>query len=163
MPVSWSETWEEMTGCVFFSSLTLLKLARFEWSISHPPIFSESLLSLAAVWNTNTEKGWAHQRLLPLSVFLSLSHIISLCLCYVCMSARVHRKLLRMYVHLCTDNWRGGPVCCPRGSGLIKAESVSLQVHKQPACRYTHTHKHTHNRELRGREMLKQSRRGRLE
>ena len=26
---------------------------------------------------------------------------------------------------------------CPRGSDLIKAESVSSQVHKQPACTHT--------------------------
>lgn len=29
-------------------------------------------------------------------------------------------------------------MCCPRGSVLIKAETVSLQVHKQPACAHTH-------------------------
>lgn len=28
-------------------------------------------------------------------------------------------------------------MCCPPGSDLIKAESVSLQVHKQPACTHT--------------------------
>lgn len=74
-----------------------------------------------------TSKTW--QRLLSASfkpIYLTSSRAasvmsawMSVCECWECLR-----------VCLCTDNKRGGPVvCCPQGSDLIKAVSVSLWVH----------------------------------
>lgn len=95
----------------------------------------------------NTENV-EHIKDFALPLFLRLSHIISLCLCDVRMNGCVRGDVACVFR---MDSHRGGPAGrCPRGSDLIKAVSVRLQVHKQPAC--IHTAQNRDRERERGRE-----------